>query len=59
MTTLRIQACFSVTETYPIFLFSHFENTISGFAAAPDSNKAAEVCPEVAGDRQHTKGSWL
>lgn len=59
MTTLRIRASFSVTEMYPIILVSHCEKTISGFVAALGSNKAAEVCPEVARDGQCTKGSWL
>lgn len=59
VTTLGMQASFSVTETYPIFLFSHFETAISGFAAALEGNKAAEVCPEVARDSKCTKGSRL
>lgn len=28
-----MQACFSVPETHPIFLFSHFENAVSVLAA--------------------------
>lgn len=59
VTTLRIQACFSVPGTYPILLFSHCENAISVLAAALFANKAAETCPEVARDRHCTKGSQL
>ena len=58
-TTLSIQACFSVPETYPIFLFFHFENAVSVLAASLDSKRAAEVCPEAARDRHCTKGSRL
>lgn len=59
VTRLRIQASFSGTETYPIFPFSHFENAISGSAAALGGNKAAEVCLEVARDRDCSKRSRL
>lgn len=59
VTTLGIQASSSVTEMYPIFLFSHFESAISVCAAALDGNKAAEVCPGGARDRKCTKGSQL
>lgn len=60
MTALSIQACFSVPATYPIFLFSSFENATSVLAVALGSNRAAEDCPEATRARHCTKkGSRL